>query len=239
VDRAFLTAEWRHLAMLNYAVDADLLRPLVPRGTELDFFGGRAYISLVAFRFLNTKVLGLPIPGHRDFDEANLRFYVRRSTGNQVRRGVVFIREIVPRHAIAAVARWAYNEQYVALPMWHDIGPSRVTYGWESRDSRCEVDLEAAESGSHTAEGSEQEFICEHYWGYTAQRDGSSIEYEVAHERWLVREAVSARFEGEPSSLYGPEFARVLRGRPDSAFLAEGSAIQVGHGVGIAGRAPH
>jgi len=233
VSRVFLTAEWRHLAMLNYAVDADLLRPLVPRGTELDFFGGRAYISLVAFRFLNTKVLGLPIPGHRDFDEANLRFYVRRASGDKIRRGVVFIREIVPRHAVAAVARWAYNENYVALPMWHDISPSRVTYGWKSRACRCELDLEAAEASAHAAEGSEQQFICEHYWGYTAQRDGSSIEYEVMHEPWLVREAVSARFEGEASSLYGPDFSRVLQRRPDSAFLAEGSPIQVSHGAKI------
>src|SRR5262249_55610023 len=138
VDRVFLTAEWRHLAMLNYAVDADMLRPFVPRGTELDFFGGRAYISLVAFRFLNTKVLGLPVPGHRDFDEANLRFYVRRPAGREMRRGVVFIREVVPRRMVAAVARWAYNEQYVARPMWHDVTSSRVAYGWDGGDCQCE-----------------------------------------------------------------------------------------------------
>ncbi len=115
----------------------------------------------------------------------------------------------------------------------------RVTYGWQDRDSRCEVDLEAAAAGAHVAEGSEQQFICEHYWGYTAQRDGSSIEYEVAHDPWLVREAITARFEGESSNLYGPDFARILRRAPDSAFLAEGSPIQVGRGARITARPAH
>ncbi len=129
-DRVFLTAEWRHLAILNYVVDSQLLQPLVPTGTELDFFGGRTYVSLVGFRFLNTKVLGLSIPFHRDFDEVNLRFYVNRISDGELRRGVVFIREVVPRRAIAALARGLYNEKYVALPMRHEITPARVSYGW-------------------------------------------------------------------------------------------------------------
>jgi Uncharacterized conserved protein (COG2071) len=112
----FLTAEWRALAMLNYEVDASLLRHFVPAGTELDCWQGKTLVSLVGFRFLKTRVLGIPIPFHRNFDEVNLRFYVRRAEATEVKRGVVFIREIVPRRAIAAVARAFYNERYLALP---------------------------------------------------------------------------------------------------------------------------
>ena len=106
----FLTAEWRSLAMLNYVVDPALLAPMVPRGTELDSFDGRTYMSLVGFRFERTRVRGIWIPLHSDFDEVNLRFYVRRRVSGEIRRGVVFIREVVPRWAIAAVARAVYGE---------------------------------------------------------------------------------------------------------------------------------
>ena len=119
--RVFLTGEWRYLAMLNYRVDAALLEPFVPHGTTLDDWQGTTYVSLVGFLFRDTRVLGVPIPLHRDFEEVNLRFYVRREADGEVRRGVTFIKEIVPRPAIATVARLAYNEPYVALPMRHSI----------------------------------------------------------------------------------------------------------------------
>jgi uncharacterized protein YqjF (DUF2071 family) len=81
-DRIFLTAEWQHLVMLNYEVDAGLLVPFVPAGTELDDWKDKIFVSLVGFLFLNTKLLGfLPIPMHSNFEEVNLRFYVRRHTG--------------------------------------------------------------------------------------------------------------------------------------------------------------
>jgi uncharacterized protein len=216
--------------MLNYVVDGQLLHPLVPEGTELDFFGGRAYVSLVGFRFLNTKVLGLSVPFHRDFDEVNLRFYVKRICAGELRRGVVFIREVVPRRAIAAIARGLYNEKYVALPMRHHIAPDLVCYGWGDDNK-----LELAPLGdpSLAADASEEQFITEHYWGYTVQRDGGTMEYKVAHVPWRLWHAHSARFEGDATPLYGTELARVLARPPDSAFLAEGSAVQVMRGVRI------
>ena len=226
-DRTFLTAEWRHLGMLNYAVDPTLLRPLIPSGTQLDFFGNRAYMSLVGFRFLRTKVLGVPIPFHRDFDEVNLRIYVRRNAGDETRRGVVFIREVVPRRAIAFIARVVYNEPYIALPMRRHIASDEVSYGW---GQDCEMKLRAVGEPGLPAEGSEEQFIAEHYWGYTAQRDGGCMEYKVAHEPWRLRRASAAWFKGDAASLYGKEFARILNGPPDWALLAEGSPIQVMRG---------
>src|SRR6266850_520973 len=135
-ERVCLTAEWRYLAMLNYEVDASLLLQYVPAGTELDRWNGKVFVSLVGFRFLKTRVLGLTIPFHANFDEVNLRFYVRRRQDDEIRRGVVFIREIVPRRAIAFVARSFYNENYVALPMSHEVHSTgdgqTAAYRWKA-----------------------------------------------------------------------------------------------------------
>ena len=112
----FLTANWRYLAILNYTVDPRLLAPFVPLGTEIDFENGETFLSVVGFLFLDTRLLGLPIPLYRDFEEVNLRFYVRRKSADTWRRGVVFIRELVPRRAIALIARACYGENYLAGP---------------------------------------------------------------------------------------------------------------------------
>jgi len=233
--RVFLTAEWRNLVLLNYEVDAALLRPFVPAGTELDSWNAKVFLSLVGFQFLKTRVLGLPIPWHSNFDEVNLRFYVRRREGGDVRRGVVFIREIVPRRAIAYIARTFYNENYAALPMAHDIHTTdengiAASYRWRSGGVWSEIGFESKGSPMALQEGSQEQFISEHYWGYAAQRDGGCIEYEVEHLSWRVWQAKDAGFRGDVDELYGRQFAQVLGGKPTSAFLAEGSAVTVMRG---------
>ena len=234
-DRIFLTAEWRNLAMLNYEVDASLLLPFVPAGTELDDWNGKVFVSLVGFRFLKTKVFGLTIPFHSNFDEVNLRFYVRRREGDEVRRGVVFVREVVPRRAIAFVARTFYNENYVARPMSHEIrslddSGLAVEYRWRNRGVWSALRLEAQGKPELAKEGSHEQFITEHYWGYAAQPDGGCVEYRVTHPAWRVWSARHANFEGDVEELYGKDFAAVVRGVPASAFSAEGSAVSVMRG---------
>jgi uncharacterized protein YqjF (DUF2071 family) len=235
-ERVFLSAEWRHLAMLNYEVDARLLLPFVPSGTEIDCWHGKVFVSLVGFRFLKTKVFGIAsIPLHANFDEVNLRFYVRRQEGGEVRRGVVFIREIVPRQAIAFVARTLYNENYVSMPMTHEIraiadGNWNVEYRWRYDGRWAGISLETEGNGALCDEGSGEQFITEHYWGYAAQRDGGCVEYRVEHPSWKVWQVRQSAFEGDVGKLYGKELAAALRGKPDSAFLAEGSAVSVMRG---------
>jgi uncharacterized protein YqjF (DUF2071 family) len=234
VAGAFLTAEWRYLAMLNYEVAPELLAPLVPAGTEIDRWDGRVYVSLVGFLFLKTRVLGVPIPFHRDFEELNLRFYVTREAGGEVRRGVVFVKEIVPRWAIATVARVVYNENYVSMPMRHKVDPpTTVAYEWRhaGRWGRLAVDVEGA--ARPLEPGSEAEFITEHYWGYARQRDGGTMEYRVEHPPWRVWEAHSSALECDAEALYGAGFAAALARPPVSTFLAEGSPITVRRGVRI------
>jgi uncharacterized protein YqjF (DUF2071 family) len=229
--RVFLIAEWRYLAMLNYAVDPALLVPRVPRGTELDEFGGKTFVSLVGFRFLSTRVFGIPIPFHRNFDEVNLRFYVKRRESGVVKRGVVFIQELVPRRAIAAVARLAYHENYRALPMTHQIEESgtglSVQYAWRHEERANNMRVFATGSPRAMVEGSEEQFIAEHYWGYCRQPDGGTLEYHVDHPPWRVWQVAQAQFSGDAGALYGAEFGAVPTRPPDSAFLAEGSPVKV------------
>jgi hypothetical protein len=228
--RPFLTANWRYLAMLNFAIDPEILRPLVPIETELDFHEGETFVSVVGFLFLDTRVVGLPIPFHRDFEEVNLRFYVRRNRGNECRRGVVFVRELVPRRAIAFVARAFYGEPYLALPMRHVVehreGRLFAEYQWR-RGRRWEtLAMSAAGEPENAEAGSHEEFITEHYWGYTARGNACS-EYQVEHPRWRLWKAETTKFEADVATLYGPQFVEVLNAPPVSGFIAEGSPIRV------------
>jgi uncharacterized protein YqjF (DUF2071 family) len=223
--------------MLNYEVDPCLLAPFVPDGTEVDHYSGKVFISLVGFQFLKTKLFGhLSLPMHSNFEEVNLRFYVRRLAGDEVRRGVVFIREMVPRRAIAFVARVFYNENYVALPMAHEICSLddrrlRVAYWWRSGKDWSGISLETDGAPEVPAEGSIEQFITEHYWGYAAQPGGGCVEYRVTHPPWRVSPVRQSAFDGDGEKFYGKEIAAALRGRPQSAFLAEGSTVAVMRGL--------
>ena len=231
----FLTAEWNNLVMFNYVVDPSLLEPYVPAGTELDAFEGRILMSLVAFEFNQTRLAGIAIPFHHSFEEVNLRFYVRRAG----KRGVVFIRELVPKRAVAAVARLAFGEKYSRVPMSHRISKLpeddgiEAEFSWGAKEQRCSMRIEAQRESCLPADGSLSQFITEHYWGYAAQRGGGCLEYEVQHPRWQVREARTARFSGDATSYYGNPLGKLLAGAPHSAFLAEGSPVTVFKGAKI------
>ncbi len=216
--------------MLNYAIDPALLRPLTPAGTELDEYRGVTYVSVVGFRFLATRIFGVAFPFHRDFEEVNLRFYVRRKVGGDWRRGVVFVRELVPRLAIAWIARTVYGEPYSALPMRHRIDQTasgiRAEYAWR-RAGRWEIlRIAGQDRPLEIASGSEEEFITEHYWGYSHRRAVTS-EYQVEHPRWRVWRGSDAVFDADVASLYGNRFVESLSAPPRSAFIAEGSPIRV------------
>jgi hypothetical protein len=216
--------------MINYAIDPAVLQPLVPRGTELDSFAGVTYVSVVGFQFLKTRVLRIPFPFHQNFEEVNLRFYVRQKCRDGWRRGVVFVRELVPRRAIAFVARTFYGEPYLALPMRHHLehGASGFTARYEWRRGGTWESLEVTGAGEpqEIAPGSLAEFITEHYWGYTTRAKGST-QYEVQHPRWRAWTSREARLEADIAALYGPQFVEALSAPPASAFLAEGSPVAV------------
>ncbi len=222
--------------MLNYDVDPELLRPHVPAGTELHLWHGQAVVSVVAFRFLRTRVLGLSFPWHRDFDEVNLRLYVRRRLDDGGwRRGVVFIKEIVPRRVVAAVARLVFDEPYVRLPMRHELRvsgavegqPSSIRYEWRTGSRWNRVAVTLNERPSTYAVGSEQEFITEHSWGYTAHERRPTTEYRVDHPNWRIWNVGDHEFDCDVECVYGAAYAPFLTAAPRSAFVAEGSDVTV------------
>jgi hypothetical protein len=231
---AFLQAEWRNLAMLNFAIDPGVLASYVPLGTELDLYAGEAYVSLVAFLFLDTRVLEMPIPFHGSFEEVNLRFYVRRHDETGVKRGVVFIQELVARRAIAWTARALYNEPYRVARMAHDIreanGVIKADWEWRIDGRRHALAIEAAGDSIVPAEGSFDQFVAERFWGYTKQRDGGAIEYAVDHPRWRVQPVRQFQIDIDSSPLYGAAFGEALSKKPRSAIFADGSEVTVSRG---------
>jgi len=222
--------------MLNFVVDPQLLEPLRPKGTLIDDWNGQVYISLVGFLFQSTKLRGIPIPFHRNFEEINLRFYVRSHRNGELRRGVVFVNEVVPRFAIALVARRIYNENYLACRMrssrhtQEKSGDSTVAYGWKHQGHWLSIGATYTGEALVPAEDSEETFITEHYWGYAAQKNGGTVEYQVEHPRWPVWRAKEVLMDGDFGSFYGPPFGKALSQKPSSAFIAEGSPVIVRSG---------
>ncbi|MCC6370887.1 MAG: DUF2071 domain-containing protein [Bacteroidia bacterium] len=234
----FLKAEWRKLILANYVVGPDFLKPFLPEGVELDLWNNRCYLSLVGFMFLNTRVKGVAVPFHQNFEEINLRFYVKHfDEGKGWKRGVVFIKEIVPKPAITAVARTVYGEPYETLKMKHD---------WKSDEEFINVNyacyktkwqnmqVKALNQAVSFLPGSEEEFITEHYWGYTKQNTGNTQEYGVEHPSWKVYPVTDFACDFDFGDMYGGKFDFLNNQHPASVFLAEGSEIVVKSGKPLA-----
>jgi uncharacterized protein len=230
MSKTFLKAEWRKLAMANYSVDKRMLNRFLPSGTEIDLWNDICYVSLVGFMFKDTRVKGFRIPFHTNFEEVNLRFYVRYKDNGDWKRGVVFIKEIVPRAALTFVANSVYGENYETMPMshsWITTGDNlTVEYRWKKiRWNSLQVTTNT--KPSKIQDGSEEEFITEHYWGYTKISAEKTSEYGVEHPRWEVYQTLDYRIDVDFASIYGQEFSFLASERPKSIFLAEGSEIEV------------
>lgn len=229
----FLTAAWRRLVLFNYRVEPDALRPYLPAHTELDLWNDTCYASLVGFMFQNTRVLGWQIPFHVHFEEINLRFYVRHQNreNGEWKRGVVFIREIVPKPAITWVANTLYREQYRTRRMWRrwEEKPEtlQVEYAWREAGRWQSFGVQADNRPQDLIAGSEAEFITEHYWGYARWDDRRTMEYRVEHPRWQVYPVQSWHGDVDFGAVYGPAFAGLKEAIPMSIFLAEGSEVAV------------
>ena len=228
---SFLNAEWRKLAIANYEVDPKVLEPYLPFGTDLDLWNGRCYVSLVGFMFLDTRLLGIPIPFHRNFEEVNLRFYVKRFEGTEGKRGVVFVKEIVPKLALTWVANTVYKEHYQTLKMDHNWTEEEqfrmVEYGWEIAGKKNSFSIKANLDSTSMEVGSETEFITEHYWGYTKIDEQTTFEYEVRHPRWEAYEVIDFNVDVNFDQVYGNNFEFLNHLKPTSVMLAEGSEISV------------
>ncbi|MGI4729679.1 MAG: YqjF family protein [Janthinobacterium lividum] len=228
----FLEAEWRNLIMINYEVDPEILKPYLPAATEFDLWQGKALVSMVGFMFLNTRVLGVKWFGHVNFEEVNLRFYVRHFDGKVWKRGAVFISEIVPKHIIPIIANNIYNEHYQAMPMRNSSAKmvnneTTFLYEWKLNNQWNQLGAVVSDQSQEIKKGSEEEFIFEHYWGYNRLNERKTVEYEVEHVSWKIREVSKFVFKADIENLYGKEFVHYLQKEPFSVFFAEGSAVAI------------
>ena len=228
---SFLTAEWNDLALINYEIDPKLLEEYVPMGTELDLWNGKCYISLIGFMFENVKVLGIKIPYHINFEEVNLRFYVKRYEHGMWKRGTVFIKEIVPKPAVTLVANTLYKEHYETLKMRNKRTENdnfkSFRYEWKKDNKWNSIVMKTTKNPVPIEVNSEAEFITEHYFGYTKFNDKKTIEYEVTHPRWQQLEVNETEIKVDFESIYGTDFAFMKNLKPVSTFLAVGSKITI------------
>jgi uncharacterized protein YqjF (DUF2071 family) len=228
----FLKAQWRNLLMLNYEVDPEILSPYLPPGTVLDLWQGKALVSMVGFMFIDTRVLGIKWPWHVNFEEVNLRFYVRHFNGKEWKRGAVFISEIVPKRMIALIANNLYKEHYRALPMRHSVIPAKdahaqFLYEWNLNGQWNKLGATVSDHFEDIKPGSPEEFIFEHYWGYNGLNSVKTMEYQVEHISWQVAKVKDCVFDADVKELYGDNFVPFLQREPYSAFFANGSDINV------------
>lgn len=228
---SFLTAEWRRLAFANYEVDPAVLQPYLPYGTELDLWQGHCYASLIGFMFKNTRLLGIRVPFHINFEEVNLRFYVKRFDEGSWKRGVVFVKEIVPLPALTFVANTLYNEKYETRPMSHRWDETdtdlTVEYRWKIKSGWQSFRVTTGRALTEMTPGSETEFITEHYWGYAGVNPSLTNEYQVTHPKWKKYEVLDYTIKADFAELYGDDFAFLNQQKPRSVMLAEGSAITI------------
>jgi uncharacterized protein YqjF (DUF2071 family) len=260
-DRPVLTARWSELLLLNFPVPTELIARYAPPGTEPDLYDGQAYVSVVGFHFHHARLFGVSIPGHTRFTEINLRFYVRRAVTGELRRGVVFVKEIVPRRSVSFTANWLYHESYITRSMRSEMrvggkelaAGDTIGYAWQSgrshllrgalsavrrgpsgrartqtRWNRLSACLTAAPS--IPSPGSFEEFIIEHYWGYVRGRDGRTREYRVLHEPWRAAPVGQIVWDCDPAATYQSPWTDYLSAQPSSAFLADGSTVQLFRG---------
>ena len=229
--KAFLSAEWNNLIMANYVVDPSILKQYLPYKTELDTFNNNHYVSLVGFLFKHVKVRGIAFPFHTNFEEVNLRFYVRYNENNNWKRGVVFIKEIVPRRMITFIANTLYGENYATHAMKHSLTETgdelHVNYDWKVGKGWNHISCIAEKNSSTIASGSAEAFITEHYWGYTFINNQSTGVYEVIHPKWRIHKIKSYDIACNTKQLYGDAFEETLNQKPQSVFLAAGSKVQV------------
>lgn len=240
---ALLQGRVHFAAFVSFDVDRRVLEPLVPAGTELDTWQGRALVSLVAFEMTDNRLFGVPLPFARAYDQVNLRFYVRRPCAGGPRAGVVFLREIVPVPALVAGARALYREKYERQPVSARIRPpepdsdrpGRAIYRWRRHDRLHRLAVDFSPPLQLPDEGSLERFLSERPWGYVWSPDGHTREYRVDHPSWRIWPGRAARLAAATAASFGDRLERALAGEPASAFVAEGSLMQLHRPRVIAG----
>jgi uncharacterized protein YqjF (DUF2071 family) len=227
----FLKANWEDIIMANYEIDPEILIPFVPKGVELDLHNGKCYVSLVGFMFKNTKLFNVPIPYFGNFEEINLRFYVKRIEGNTIKRGVVFINETIPYPVVAWVANKLYNEHYTVVPTKHKIiageSSKNVKFEWLLNKKWNAIAVTKSNTAKKMDRHSLESFIYEHYFGYTKTAKNETEEYKLQHPSWKISEVLDYQIDCDFEAMYGKSFSVLNQTQPEAVFIAEGSSVGI------------
>ena len=222
-ERPFLTAQWRRLILAQYPVSAQQLTPYIPRGCEPDLWRGSAYVSLVAFEFLDCRVKGVRWLGHANFPELNLRYYVRMGD----RRGVSFVREYVPRRMIGWIARARYNEPYDAARMRVSVEEGSIRHQLYKGGRASVIAAKVGALAGVPETGTMEDHFIAQEWGFGRTRRGEATVYRVVHPPWNVYRVESHEIRVDGAGLYGSPWAWLADTEPESVIVAEGSPVSV------------
>lgn len=224
---AFLTARWRDLVLVTFAVPDALAIPLVPPGCEADRWDGRCHVSVVALVMERVRIRGLPIPGLTRYPQVNLRLYVRHDG----RAAVRFIQELVPSRVLAAAARWLYGEPFrrgsirATLSQSGDAARAEYRFGLDGPPSTVTVGV--AGPAAVPAPDSFEHWIKERVRGCRPDRAGRLRTFDVTHPVWAVRSITAHDVRLNFAGLYDPPWAALEATRPASVIYAVGSAVTV------------
>jgi uncharacterized protein YqjF (DUF2071 family) len=229
--KVFLKAKWENIIMANYQIEPELLLPFLPKGVSLDLHQGKAYVSLVGFLFKNTKLFNVPIPFFGSFEEINLRFYVVKKEGNELKRGVVFINATIPYRLVAWIANKLYKENYTVVPTKHQLISSSETnhikFEWllQKKWNSIAVDFDSKAESMKT--DSLEKFIYEHYYGYTKINELQTEEYQLKHPSWKTHKITNYKIDCDFEAMYGKSFSILNQTQPSAVFIAEGSDVAI------------
>lgn len=227
----FLKAQWQNIIMANYEVPIAFLSEYLPKGVEVDLYDGKAYISLVGFMFKNTRLFNIPIPGLGTFEEINLRFYVIKKNNKENIRGVVFIHETVPYKSVAWLANKLYKEHYSTVKtkntLSNTILEKKIRYEWLLKNNWQHISVSASQTSSPMPSDSLEEFIYEHYAGYTKVNPDHTLEYRIKHPSWKINRVNAFDINCDFRAMYGKAFEFMNHIKPTSVYLAEGSQVSV------------
>ena len=209
---------WGKLLFLHWSVPVSLLRPLIPRGLEIDTHDGGAWVSITPFTMWGIRPAMLPaIPVLSESHELNFRTYVHAE-------GVpgVWFFSLDASNAIAVLAaRLGFHLPYFQAEMHMAGAGESITFSSRRTDPKgpaAELSASWTRGKPLTAPSPEslEFFLVERYCLYAA-RGGKTYRARIFHEPWKLRGAVVDRMSSTLGEAHGVKL-------PDNPSLVHAQA---------------
>jgi uncharacterized protein YqjF (DUF2071 family) len=223
--RTVFTQGWRDLAFLHWAVDPEIVAPLLPPGTRPDVHEGRTYVGLIPFRMRRIGLLGSPgLPYVGSFLETNVRLY---SVDQQGRRGVVFRSLEADRLLPVLAARWIAGLPYTWARMTITRDGDRITYASRRRwpgpagaHSRIELQV-----GQRLDDPGPLAAFLTARWGLHQWAGGRTAFWPNEHPEWPLHTAELLSCDEDLIRAAG---LPGVSGAPDSVLFSPGVDVRFG-----------